>query len=318
MAPLASRQIGRAHGLEHEPLGAGVSGLLAQGLQLLPVRERQPLRQAQESGCGSLGRHRQLLDQGLQGGAALAQGPGAPVMALPLEQVVSHERCRALGQQLAARAFAAQAPLQLRKASRPGAAGVPDDHLAIEHGAIGQSRCGIDQLWKGVMEQLFTAAPEKTLALTANQLAADAIPFPLDQPVLDGAAQGRPLSSTRIDLEWRGQIKRIRAAGHSGERIGWCQQGLPGLGGGAEAAHQPVLQHGVLDPAELRQRLDHQPFGHADAQPTGEQLVGHQQLLGAEPLPEAAHGCGLLLKIRSGCRLRQQHFHPVMEWLRAQ
>ena len=38
VAPLAARQVGRGEGLEHQPFGGGVGGLLAQRLQLLPDR----------------------------------------------------------------------------------------------------------------------------------------------------------------------------------------------------------------------------------------------------------------------------------------
>ena len=42
------------------------------------------------------------MEQAVQGGAALAQGPGAPVLAVPLEQVVGHEYRRSFGQERAA------------------------------------------------------------------------------------------------------------------------------------------------------------------------------------------------------------------------
>ena len=109
---------------------------MTQRLQLLPVAQGQPGGEAQEPGFGGGGRFRQLLDQRLQGGAALAQRSLAPVVALPLQQVVGHENRRTFRQESSARGFAAQAPLQLGEGGRPIGLRRPHQDLAVEHRAI--------------------------------------------------------------------------------------------------------------------------------------------------------------------------------------
>jgi len=189
VTPPASGQVGQGEGLQHQPLGAGGGGLLAQGLQLLPAAEIQTGGEAQAPGCRGGCRLLHLQDQRLQGGAALAQGPLAPVVAPLLQQVVGHERRRALRQQRFAGRLAAQAPLQLGKRRRLLGAGWPHQDFAVEHGALRQGGAGGDQLGEGGVDQLLAPALEEARSGAADQLAADAVVLPLRQPVERRAGQ---------------------------------------------------------------------------------------------------------------------------------
>lgn len=75
-----------------------------------------------------------------------------------------------------------------------------------------------------------------------------------------------------------------------------------------------MLDQGLLEPTQLGKGLDHQPLRHTNAQTSGQQFVGHQQLLGRQSGPEASNGLRLRLWLEC-CRSRQQRFHPHLERL---
>ena len=135
--------------------------------------------------------------------AALVERPRADVGAPVLEQVVGHEDDRDGARHLGDLLLPADALLQRRKRQRPIVA--EREHLAVEHRAVRQPRRGRGNLRKAVGDELFAARPEVHRAGPPDQLRADAVPFPLDQPLV-----ARPERLDRL-LERRRQEERIRA-----------------------------------------------------------------------------------------------------------
>ncbi len=127
----------------------------------------------------------------------------ANVLAVILEDVVGHEHDRDRARELRDLLLASDSLLQGREGQ--GALVAKSEDLAVEDGAIRQPARGRDDLGESMRDELFTAGPEVQHATALDELGADAVPLPLDQPVVR--------VSERVDrtFEGRREEERVRA-----------------------------------------------------------------------------------------------------------
>ena len=126
----------------------------------------------------------------------------ADVHAVILEDVVGHEDDGHRARELRDLLLPADALLQRRERQRPLVAKGED--LAVEHRAVGQARRRRGDLGKAVRDQLLAARPQVHDAAALDELRADAVPLPFDQPL-----RGSPRRLDRI-LERRREEERVR------------------------------------------------------------------------------------------------------------
>ncbi len=126
-----------------------------------------------------------------------------PILALPFQQVVGEYGDGRLFQHLGGEVLAADALLQQGKglyaeAFEGGRRGIdagqrggrllgrmfPDQDFAIDHCAVRQAASQLAQLGKTLADQLLATRPDPDLPVALDQLRADAVPLPFDQPVL--------------------------------------------------------------------------------------------------------------------------------------
>ena len=176
--------------------------------------------------------------------------------------------------------LSADALLQRGEGQRPFVAEGED--LAVEHGAVGQPRGRGRDLGKPVRDELFAARPEMDGTGAADQLRADAVPLPLDEPVAStgpSASTGSSSGDARKNGYGRDRSSSVcscerRAANH--------------VGGRRPLAHQARRDRGRRQPGGLRQRADDERLRDADAQLARQDLQQHEPLQPIEPRPPAA------------------------------
>ena len=147
-------------------------------------------------------------DQPLEQAAPLRLRAIAQVDAVELEDVVGDEADRRIGQHLLRQRLAADALLQERE--RRHLAVLPDHRLAVEHGAVGQRRGGGDDLREALGDEFLAARPDPDLRGPLDQLRADAVVLPLDDPVAGRRELRLELLGQQIELV--GEEERIRLA----------------------------------------------------------------------------------------------------------
>ena len=135
------------------------------------------------------------------------------------------------------------------------------------------------------------------LTAAQDQLAANAVPFPLRQPV-----RYRPKLFGR-GLELVGEVERVgpREIGAGVRRL---DQAFPGFRLRAPIAHQSVRQFRLGQASCLRQGPGHELLAHAHPPATGQQLVEHQPLGRRQTIPDS-EDMGLAVGI-IGCVERAQ------------
>ena len=140
-----------------------------------------------------------------------------------------------------------------------------------------------------------------------NQLAADAIPFPLQQPVL------RWFSGQPLGIQGAGQEERV-GGGTAATllRAGRCGEPGEGLCRWFEPSHQALHHQAFIEREGLGHRTADQTCGHADPEATGEQFVDDEMQGLRHLTPELQNGFRLLL-ILLAAELRQQGFHPPVQ-----
>jgi hypothetical protein len=140
-------------------------------------------------------RARLRLQPDLQPCPALRLGETPDILAEILEDVVGHEHDRDRARELRDLLLASDPLLQGRERHRVFVAERED--LAVEDRAVGQATRGRGDFRESMRDELFTARPEVKHPTALDQLGADTVPLPLDQPVariaerVDGAFEGR-------------------------------------------------------------------------------------------------------------------------------
>ncbi len=249
-----------------------------------------------------------------------------PVVALPFQQVVGKHRHRRFLQYLGGQVLAADALLQQGEglhaeaigAGLAGAGGVeqlagrglrgmlPDQDLAIDHRAVGQAAGQFAQLGKTLADQLLTARPDPDLPVALDQLGADAIPLPFDEPVVRRAKQ-------RVERVHRG-LQRMSEKERVGlaTTLGMLMLGFFGDQRAIALGAGPMGQVGVADQAlrdalgvevgQRGQRAGDQQFRHADAKGAGDQLDADHQAEPVQLCPERRQAFGQLLRRQAAQR----------------
>ena len=115
-----------------------------------------------------------------KGLAAAVQRPRADVRAGVFDQVVSHDDDRNLGQDRPRDGLAADAFLKHRKGQNLVV--LEGQDLAVDGGTLGQGIANRRKLGIALGHQLLPARPEESLRTAADELAADAVPFPFRLP----------------------------------------------------------------------------------------------------------------------------------------
>ena len=217
--------------------------------------------------------------------APLLQRALAQVFARQFQQVVGHHARRCGGQCLGPGLEPLDARLQRGKRHWQGLFGLPGQQLAIDDGAVRQLQCGVFDFGETSIQTLFAARPQRRFAGAANQLQADAVPFPFQQPVVDGAQ--------RVDLRFqrRCQKERIGLLAVAGQFF--AGQQVCKIGG----MRPPTAEHALrnardIHPRQFGQRLLHEPLRHPNPQCAGQQLVEHQPLVEGQAAPRL-HDAGL-------------------------
>ena len=217
-----------------------------------------------------------------------------------LEDVVGHEHHRQVARRPRHLALAADALLQRREGQRPIAA--PGQDLAVQHGAVGEPGGDARDFREAIGDQLFAARPQVDAAAADDQLGADAVPLPLDQPVGALAEQrrdGRRVGDRVVD--GRGEAERIRPRAVRVGDAGRHQLGVPRRRR-RPLAHEPRRHGRRRQRGRLRQRPHHQRLRHAEAQLAGEQLEEREAL----PASQLANPADHLPLLRLGRRLPER------------
>ena len=185
-----------------------------------------------------------------------------------LQQVVGHEAQRRLRQHLLGQQLAGDALLQQGEGRGLVLPRQPGQHLAVQHGALGQRAQRGFELGEALGHQFLPTRPDPHLAGAAHHLGADAVVLPLHQPV------------------------GHRAQGGVGRRLRQRVRQEEGVGMAGVQRHRPVLRHQGLEALRagrvLRVGIAHHPLGHGlgvDPGALGQRAL-HQQL--ADPHAEAA------------------------------
>ena len=187
-----------------------------------------------------------------------------------------------------ARGLASEAPLQGGKGFWGWGLGLPDQDLPIEHRSLRQGLSEADQLRKGLIDQVLAAAPETATATAVDQLTADAVPLPLQLPLV------RRGLLDLLEFDWAGEEKRIGPRRQGIAITRGCGQRGEALSRGCEPAHQAMRDEGFIEIGAAGDTAGHQPGRYPDAETTTEQLVDQQELAVGQGLPAANHR-GLLL-----------------------
>ena len=138
--------------------------------------------------------------------------PRAHVASLVFEQVVREQACRRVPQHRRRQLVPADAALQ--HAERQRALAVERHDLAVDHRAVGQAGCRQMQLGKALRDELLAARPDERLASAADHLRANAVPFPLGEPLL-------PRSEVcRGTVERRRQVEGVGPRAIDGNGVG--------------------------------------------------------------------------------------------------
>ena len=317
----AAHAIGRCAPLEHEAFNAAFARGLAQRGKLGPVGRSEHRRQAQNlgrpavAGCGHrrggrggrggrirLARRsalaRCLTQHALKLGAPRRKRSIAPVLASRFEQVVGHKDRRRVTRNRGGQRLAGDAPLQGSKGQWARAGDIPGQDLAIEYQAVevkaigpravegwgpGQlSRSPLD-FRKALGDQFFTPRPEPDLLAPHDQLRPNAVPLPLDLPVLHSAKRCH-LALKRMRKEKGIRLAAGREHGHAvGHRLDQCEITLcirhpAGVG----IADHALRDQGCLETGDFGQGSQHQLFRYAHAKTAGDQLVERKAAIPVE------------------------------------
>ena len=264
-------------------------------------------------------------DQAFEAGAALALRLATDVFSLDLQKVVDDEGDGQLPHRLLAHDLAPQPLLETGEGRKPveriggGVAQRRDQHheLAVERDARRQGPRQRLEIRVGLGDQLLAARPQPPGLAAPEELRADAVELPFDDPVrrrperlLHGLDRPLPglrqiegigpagverrglrmldLGDQRAEIVWRGGAPRLRIADHA-------------------------LRHAaLLEARHLGQRLDDLQPRHADAQLPGDELEEDEALVDRQlgrpsPQPRVA-----LLLVERGQRQKAVP-HPDVE-----
>ncbi len=176
---------------------------------------------------------------------------------------------------------------------------LPDQDLAIDHRAVGQAAGQFAQLGKALADQFLAARPDPDLPVALDQLGADAVPLPFDEPIVRRAKQ-------RVELLHR-RLQRVREEERVGltPTLGVLMLGLLGDQRAVALGAGPMGQVGVADQAlrdalgvevgQRGQRASDQQLRHADAKGAGDQLDADHQAEPVQLCPERRQAFGQLL-----------------------
>ncbi len=199
-----------------------------------------------------------------------------------------------LAQQPRADLLARDARLQAREAARLLRAGVPDQHLAVEHGAVGQLQRAAGELGEALGDEFLAARPEPVRTAAAHELCTDAVVLPLDEPVVARPERGR-IRGERVR-----EIERVRRAA-ARRRRGVSRRDQRLEVGGAAArrdvgvADEPLRDELRVESRVLRERARHQQARDTDAKPAADELdqqeaPGRIELVGVGAQPRQRFG----------------------------
>ncbi len=180
---------------QHQPLAAKRARRQADRVQRFPClrldRRAHAKRQALASGCRGV---EDALDKAFERGAAFALRQGAHVAAVKLKEIVGDEGDRQFAHRLLAHHLAAEAPLEARERrealkrmrARLVFRSGHDHKLAVERRPRRQSPRQRLEVGIAVGDELLPARPQAPALAASDQLRADAVELPLDDPIRGG------------------------------------------------------------------------------------------------------------------------------------
>jgi hypothetical protein len=124
-------------------------------------------------------------------------------------------------------------------------------------------------LGKALSDQLVAAGPEKRFAASANELCANAIPFPLCLPLCDIAELDRGCFQRMRQKEWIGLSRRRN-------EFAAIEQRTIVLGARRPASSETLRHHFGIDAGDVCQRSNHQLPRDPYSKAAGDQLVPQQ------------------------------------------
>ena len=223
-----------------------------------------------------------------------------------------------------ARTFFVRVLRPMRCCSRANGAGpavAPSFHtsdLAVEHACrrAAPARSG-DDLREALGDELFAARPDPDLAAALDELRADAVVLPFDQPVAGGPSRARTRrAARRSDARGRtdtaGRRRRRRAGVARDQRRIARRRRAPTRAVGV--AHHALRDELGVEPGELGQRALHQQLADADAKAAADQLVEQEAARRIELVQWPGRRLGLLLG-RSAAQRQQPRLDPLREAL---
>ena len=239
-------------------------------------------------------------------------------MASRFDQVVGHKHRRCVACNRGSERLAGNAPLKGGKGQRTRAGEVPGQDLAVQDQAVeGRAveqfaRISLD-LGKALGDQLLATRPEPHLLAAQDQLRPDAVPFPLDLPVVQRAKRGhvalkRMREKKRIGLATG--LARGHTLGHGRDQreVTLCVRHPAGIG----ITDHALRDQGRFKSGDLGQGTHHQLLRYADAQATGDQLVERKTALPVELRPPGLERLDADLVGRSP-QGQQTFVHPLRQ-----
>jgi hypothetical protein len=235
---------------------------------------------------------------------------GAQVDAVQFEQVVAAQHRRQFGQQFGGQGLAADALLQIGERRRHGRIGLPNQHFAIEHHPVWQTRCR--QFREPLGDQVFAARPQETLAIASHELRADAVVLPFHDPVRR-LAQARRFSRQLMRQEERVRLPASqfvffgRLLGDQLQEAG-CRRFHAPVG----PAHQALGNEFTVHRRNRRQRACDQQARDAHAEPAANQLDEQEALAPIQFVPVAKQRLADTARIGAAQRANAL-LHPLGE-----
>ena len=220
---------------------------------------------------------------------------GPDVAALALDEVVGDKGDRQFAHRLFAHDPAPESLLQAGEDRQPierirliVSFGRDKDHeLAVDRHARGQRTRQRLKIRIGVGNELFAARPQAPVVAPLQELRADAVELPFDDP-----ARGRAKRRQHLGERPAPRLREIERIGLARiERLGLCVQDLADqrleVRGGRDPsrlgiADQSLGHAALVDARDLGQRLHHLQSRHADAQFSGDELEEGETLVGRQ------------------------------------
>ena len=207
---------------------------------------------------------------------AFVEGERANIATADFQKIIGDEDDRKIGAHALRDLLPTEAALKHGKWQRTIV--VPGENLSIENRSVREELSRFDEFWKCVRNHFITAGPDKRLAAATDDLRANAIPLPLNQPLGDGPQFFQAFASSHFELERRREKKWKRLGNFRCTRFA-AYEPAEVIGGRLPRAHDPMRHHGRFNSRDVRERANDESSRHSDAEITRDDFVPNVTLV---------------------------------------